>query len=489
MRSHVVSPIEGAMGWLASKTKFGKGAPREGNFSPKAEAKAFAQWFDKMTYKDIRNIIKGEMGELDYLHHKELHPTGGWLEFPGQLHAAIKTLPKRAEYFRSLEMRAEFALKEGKDLTDPSVQEEITSKAYDDALRTIFMNENYITDAYKSLVTSLEKSDINGSSAAANILKFFFPIVKVPTNYVAEATSYMVGSVKAAFALRNGVKNLTPDQKDYIIRALKKQSIGAALIGVGYLNPNLFGGYYTGKRKDSDELGVGDIKLFGVTLPHWMSHTPMLEALQLGATLRRVNDNSPDKTIGNKFLAGLSTSVKGVSQQIPFVNTPGQISEAVSKTDAAEKFLFRTTQSVIEPQLLKEIAELADSGEKRNPETFIDQLKSGIPGLRSDVPLKPERKRFEIKEEGGTRKRDATKEENIKAEKEIDEKYSQRIKDILDGKEGVYKDQWGDVTIDKDKAVEEYSIEELKKNEDDLKKVKRTIKEVVSKEVHSTFEY
>ena len=26
VRSHVVSPIEGAMGWLASKTKFGKGA-------------------------------------------------------------------------------------------------------------------------------------------------------------------------------------------------------------------------------------------------------------------------------------------------------------------------------------------------------------------------------------------------------------------------------------------------------------------------------
>ena len=76
------------------------------------------------------------------MHDKKLYPSEGWLDFFGQLHAAIKVLPKRAEYFRSLEIRGQHAIEQGLDITDPIVQQDIAAQAYVDASRAIYMQEN-----------------------------------------------------------------------------------------------------------------------------------------------------------------------------------------------------------------------------------------------------------------------------------------------------------------------------------------------------------
>lgn len=62
-----------------------------------------------------------------------------------------------------------------------------------------------------------------------------FPIMKVPVNFVAETLSYAAGGAKAALQLiiAKGVKNLNGDQADYIMRNLKKQTVGAALMYIG----------------------------------------------------------------------------------------------------------------------------------------------------------------------------------------------------------------------------------------------------------------
>ena len=394
-RSFLTSPLEAAISSATSKipglSKIAKGATREGaGFNPKAEAKALRQWVEKATYQDIREIMKSGKGQLDYLYGDKLYPPPDWTEFFGQLHSAIKSIPKRAEYFRSFEIRAEKAAKEGKDLTDPLVQQEIGLAAYNDALRSIFMQDNYVTDSYKSIIRTLEKSEIPGSGMASNLLKFFFPIVKVPTNFVAESTSYMVGGIKAAFALRKGISELTPQQKDYIMRNFNKQTIGLAFIMLGYFNPQAVGGYYSGKR-DENDLAAGDLTLFGVHLPHWMSHTPLLECLQLGSTLRRAKDSQIEKTGSGNIMAGLPTALSGIKNQVPFFGQGNQIGAALKSKDGVEKFLFRTAQSVVDPQLIREIAEVTDDeGEtvKKDPQTFLDHLKTGIPGLRREVPNK-----------------------------------------------------------------------------------------------------
>lgn len=405
----LTSRLEGVIGqglsYVPGLRGIAKGAIREGRLSPKAEAKAFAQWFDKMTFEDLRNIYKTGMSDLDiqYGDKKEFAAkVPHWMEFFGKMHSMIKYLPKRAEFFRSMEMRAEQAIKEGKDPKDPMVQYELGLEAYNDATRAIFMQDNFIADAYKALINKLEKSDIQGATGASSFLKFMFPIIKVPTNYVAEQSSYAIGGFKAgttlvnaALAVEKGIKNLTPQQKDNVMRALKKQTIGIAIALLGYYNSDAIGGYYTGKRKEGD-LEAGDITVFGVKLPHWASHTPLLEMLQVGATIRRAMDDKSEKSKykkeWTKFGEGAFDAAIESVKKIPFFGTGERVAAAFGDETATRNYLSGMAQSIIEPQALKNVAEFLDKEEgekvKRDPKTFVETLKTGIPGLREQVPIK-----------------------------------------------------------------------------------------------------
>jgi len=390
LRAAVTTPIESVIGQALSKipgiSKISAGAPREGGkFNPKAEAKAFAQFVDKATYQDIRQVLKTGRGQLEELHDKKLYPSDGWLDFFGQLHAAIKVIPKRAEYFRSLEIRGQKAIESGLDITDPVVQQDISIQAYGDALRAIYMQDNYLTDLYKNSVKFLENSKGVGKPAA-EVLKFIFPIIKVPTNYVAEESSYILGGFKALYALRKGISELKPEEKDYVMRALKKQSIGAAFLLLGYFNPQAVGGYYSGKRKRGD-LEAGDLRVMGVSMPHWMLHTPLLEAIQFGATVRRARDKARPKDL--EAWTGLLPAGKGVVNQVPFFGTGQQLDRATDSWKNFRKYVYGQAQGVIEPQLIKEAAEWTDyengKAVKRDPQTFLEYLKTGIPVVREEV--------------------------------------------------------------------------------------------------------
>lgn len=372
-------------------SKIAAKAPREGRLSPKAEAKAFATWFDKMTIKDMGEVMKTGVSEIDYLYGgKEPMAMGvpKWMEFFGRMHGALKLLPKRAEFFRSLEMRTENAIKNGKNVNDPMVQQELATAAYDDALRAIFMQDNPISGKYNELVNDLEQKH----PAFASALKFIFPIVKVPTNYVAEQASYVpvVAAVKMLTTLYRGKMNMTPEQADYFMRALKKGSVGVAFIFMGYMNPQMFGGYYTGKRKKED-LEAGDIEIFGKKIPHFMTHTPLLEMLQVGATMRRASDAKMAKGEEPGMLDGIPTVFKGQLTQVPFIGTGERVMKMMDdKTlKGVENFGNSMLKSAIEPQIIQNIADWTDMQEgkvvERKPEGLKETLKEGIPGLRKEV--------------------------------------------------------------------------------------------------------
>jgi hypothetical protein len=151
------TPIEELIGGVLSKmpglSDIAEKAPREGGgLNISAEAKAFGQFFEKATYQDIKEAVKTGKTSLDYLYGKKGTLPPEALDFFGHLHGALKVLPKRAEFFRSLEKRAQWALDNHLDINDPKVQATMAADAYTDANRAIFMQENFINTGFRMLM-------------------------------------------------------------------------------------------------------------------------------------------------------------------------------------------------------------------------------------------------------------------------------------------------------------------------------------------------
>jgi hypothetical protein len=356
-----ISPIEEITGGVLSKipglSKIAKQAPREGGFNAKAEVKAISQWWQKATYEDMREIVKSGKGMLDLLHGKEDIPPSV-MDFFGQLHQALKQPAKRNEYFRSFEKRMNHAADNGIDIMDPMVQATISTQAYMDANRAIFMQDNIATKAYKTFIASLERGGNVGETAATG-LKIILPIVKVPTNYVGEVTSYAGGYAKAlpliGKALVKGTKSLTPEQSDYVMRNLKKGSLGAAMIALGYFNAASIGGYYQrGEKRDEEDVEAGGLRLFGQDMPRWLVHTPLFEMLQIGATLKRVQDTYEEKGKEEGKLASGLAVAKGLVEEVPFARSPEEALKALTGPEQAKKYAEDLGESFVNPQLVQD---------------------------------------------------------------------------------------------------------------------------------------
>ena len=364
MQRSIISPIEEITGSVFSVipgiSKIAKKAPREGGgFNTKAEVDAISQWWKKATYKDMKEIIKSGKGTLDLLHGKKDDIPGTVLDFFGQLHQALKQPAKRNEYFRSFEKRLTYAKKEGVDISDPMVQATIGTQAYLDANRAIFMQDNLVTDAYKSFVSSLERGGNLGKTGAA-VTKIILPIVKVPTNFVGEVTSYSGGYLKViplvTKAIFKGIDSLSPEQADYVMRNIKKGSLGAAFIAIGYFNASSIGGYYQrGEKREEDDVKAANLRVLGVDMPKWMIHTPLLEALQVGSTLRRVQDSYENKGKEEGVAASGLAVTKGLVEEVPFARSPEEALRALGSTKQAKEYVRNLGESMINPQLTKEM--------------------------------------------------------------------------------------------------------------------------------------
>ena len=400
------TPVEEGVG-LALPKALQENAPRQGGFSVKAEANAITSAFTK-GMADAAKTLKTGKSDLDVLYG---HGSSGnvrvsdviprtMIDFFGSLHGALKAPVKRAEFERSLQKRTEHAIRTGVDVSDPMVQTRLAVESYKDANRAIFMQDNVVTNAWNAGLRLLEaKQKATGQVSVpgkiiSTTLRTLLPIVKVPTNIVAEtfevATGSVTGSVKLAMAFRKGFENLTPEQSDVIARELKKGSLGAAVIALGYFNPDVVGGYYQQdeKRKPGD-VKPGTIRVYGQNVPSFLLHNPLLETLQLGATIRRVADTKV-KGQPNGIATGVWTGALGLTEELPFVRTPIELAKvfdpkerAYAEGELAKGFLV--------PQAVDFAARATDTkanGEpqKRKPATVIQHIETGIPGLRQTVP-------------------------------------------------------------------------------------------------------
>ena len=402
----ITTPLEELVGGVLSRmpifSRISDKAPREGGgLNVRAEAEAMRQWFAKTTYMDAWDVIKTGRGELDRMYGKKHDLPPEAIEFFGHVHGALKIMPKRAEFYRSLQKRTEWAIKNGLDVSNPTTQATLFAESYVDANRAIFMQDNAIVTAYRMLINFLRHKG-TGGRAGATALQMLMPIVKIPTNFVAETTSYAAGGAKAIGKLigAKGIGNLTPEEADYVMRALKKQGIGLAMLVMGYLLASEIGGYYErGEKRKAGDVKAGGLRILGVDMPKWALHTPIIEVLQIGATLRRVenhyaeyNEKHPDKPQKeHAFAAGLFAGAKGLIEEVPFFEQPVRTGESLKTAESAGKFFGQFGESLIIPPDLRKISKSMDkAGDEQIPreqENFLQILQGSIPGQRKKLPL------------------------------------------------------------------------------------------------------
>jgi len=271
------------------------------------------------------------------------------------------------------------------------VQMSIGVDAYKDANRAIFMQDNAVSDWWQRHVVGNPKEGDWAGKLRSKTAQFLIPFAKVPTNIVGETVSYIaglpIGAVKLADAYRRGIENVTPEEADKIVRMFKKGSIGAGFFAIGYFNPNAIGGYYTGKRSDKD-VDVGGLRIFNHNIPKWLVHNPLMEALQIGSTVRRVQDSYIGNTDEKQGLAkGIMEAAFGLAEEVPFVNEAGQLNKLGNENDR-KIFVGEMAKNTLVPAAVQFAAKYTDKDVKRKPETFGQHIEMGIPGLRQNVSEK-----------------------------------------------------------------------------------------------------
>lgn len=403
-----IAPVEEAIGAGVSKLapKLASKAPSEGGASVKIEAHAITEAFTQ-GMRDAASTLKTGKSDLDVLHGKKaLDMPRDVSDFLGAIHGALKAPTKRNAFTRSFEKRTAWAIRNGLDVTDPVVQSRIALDAYRDANRSIFMQDNRLVDAYKRGLQALEaknkqtgKPSLLGKSAAT-VAKVMLPIVKIPTNIVAETAQYALGSVygtaKLAHAYGKGIEKLSPYEADSIMRSIKKGSVGAAGLALGYFGADHLGGYYQRGKRDEGDVPFGSVRAFGVEIPSLLIHNPLLETLQIGATIRRVADSKLRKKDEDTqgLGAGTMAAALGLLEEVPFVREVTELGKMIDPM-TRENALGNLVQGMTVPAGISWIARQIDRDERgdkiqRDTKTVGEHVIEGVPGLRETLTEKPE---------------------------------------------------------------------------------------------------
>ena len=400
--SRIVSgPLEGAatsvIRHIPGISTIAEQSPRYSRgLSPKAEMAALRKTFSKETLVEARNVLlKGE-NKYDLLYGKpgellRLYPA---LAYIPQAHGALKYPAFVNEFTRSVAHRSEFetraAVKQGMSpdealayLASPETQMRITAGAYADGKRAILMGDSPIYNRFKAFLQDRVKEGVPGkgeSAAVTRVGKYLVPVAKTPVNFTGELASYKFGAGRALgeIILNKGVKNLTPDQADFIMRNLTKQTLGIAYFALGA---------YVYKNIDTKS---GDIKMFGHTIiPHQVLHLPMFSMLGAGALWGQLMHDRSKK--GGSSNAAIGAAKYGMGD-IPFFGVAQSLERSFRNSESAGVWAGRELSSLV-PKGLGDLESVyhwleGKAEPKRSPRTFSQALKMNVPGLRDEIPRK-----------------------------------------------------------------------------------------------------
>ena len=291
-------------------------------------------------------------------------------------------------------------MKNGYDMTDPVTQMMVAGRAYVEANRSILLQNNAVVTAYRMVIGYL-KNHSDAGRAAATTLTVLLPIVKIPTNLVAETGNYAFGAVNAIAKIAKvekrkwgGGEGWTPDEADSTMRSLNKQALGLFAAIIGYVGYKAIGGYFqAGEKRKHGDVKAGGLRIGGVNIPHLLQEHPLIQVMQLYATIHRVIDSyteynqkhAPEDQKSNPLFAGTVAGITGILKRIPFFEEPVRLGEAARSAETFRHWLNQMAESLVVPPDVRRLARYQDTaGEDvipREEKTLTGTIKSNIPWL------------------------------------------------------------------------------------------------------------
>jgi hypothetical protein len=284
------------------------------------------------------------------------------------------------------------------------VQVRLSIEAYKDANRSIFLQDNWLTQRWKKFtLPTIDKAtgkEKLGSKVFTTAARVALPIVSVPTNIVAETLTYtfgtFTGSARLAAAFIKGIDTLKPEEADLIMRQLKKGSLGLAAMAIGYFNSENIGGYYQpGEKRKEGDVAADEARVFGVTIPRYLMHHPLLMTMQIGATVKRIMNSKLRKSDAeNRSVVDAGASaLLGLIQEVPLAKEGVDLAKLFGPAAQRDQVAQDTIRSLLIPAASQWTAGKLDTDAqgkpiKRKATTLKQALEEGIPGLRSNVPRK-----------------------------------------------------------------------------------------------------
>lgn len=321
-------------------------APRHGaGFSARADIVEGAKGIGEAFRKGAWDQLRRGSDELDDVYGDKHMYADEWANLSGRVHSMMKEPAKLDEFYRSFYKRsqhakAEFMKRPGATeaaaqayIDRPSTKFAIGEAAYKDAKESIMQGDNALVDAVDNGLRHLSASSVGGK-IFEKLFNLMVPIKKVPANIVKETTSYAIGGVKAAVAARDGLAKMTPEQADYIMKNLKKQGVGAAIMAAGYLaGPSILGGiedafedskkaigdYY--KRLRGGEPLAGHIKVGGTDLNANFSHATPMTIMQAGAQFRAMREKEKNPGVFDGLRDLLQIAGSYVANEAPVLGS------------------------------------------------------------------------------------------------------------------------------------------------------------------------
>jgi hypothetical protein len=346
-----------------------------------------------------------------------------WHQIPQIFHEVVKSPLRRTAFEFALAKRMETAkrLNPNVDVTDPLTQLLLSKDAWMDSDRALLLEQNRAASSIRGMFSRWEAKDKNTGrpslpgKAAATLGRVELPILTVPFNYTKQmlvhAFGTISGSLKAADAFRRGVDTLKPEEKDQIMRHLKKGTVGLAIALYGFYDgytngdDGTFGGFYQrGHKPREDQAKPGGMKILGHPIASVLLHNPLIYVGQLMHTIGAVMASKVKKTGEEKGLtSGLIAGGLGLLDDAPTGRPFAFVDSLKSSGDPARKFQQHIAEW-FKPTLANEAAKEFDKtvpwyqpfgGDviPRNPSSFKEDLMMGVPGLRNQLPEKIEKTR------------------------------------------------------------------------------------------------
>jgi hypothetical protein len=338
------------------------------------------------------------------------------LDLVGHVHDAIKTPIENYAFARAYwrggkNLRSELA-RQGRSaeeidrvMVTDSAKAAIAAKAYEESQAAKLQGKNAVVDRVQHLLREADKSGDIGQVFSA-FMRLQMPIMKIPANLAAEVASYAVGGAKALSKYRAATREgatLTPEVADFIVKNLKKQTIGVALAALGWNGYQHFGGLYRAEHKPANaRLGYQDTEIpgFGELSHHW-THSAFFNVMQAFATARFAYEEdraraekmrTEDRTSKlESALSAFSQAVGSIVGDLPFVEAPKAVLEAGEGGKKFQKFVGSNIRNFI-PGLVQGIARSGDQDAEgnqlpRKPQTIAQEVELGIPGHGFDTPF------------------------------------------------------------------------------------------------------